>query len=185
MDTSTSATRVDNTASDFYVDALLRLKDANVPFLAGGAFAYSRYSKIDRSTKDFDIFLRRDDLSRAFAVFEAAGYHTALPFPHWLWKVQWDGNFMDLIFSSGNGIAQVDDAWFDHAVDDLVLGLHLKLCAPEEIIWSKAFVQERERYDGTDVIHLLRELGPTLDWRRLLVRFGEHWRVWLSYLGRF
>ena len=28
------------------------------------------------------------------------------------------------------------------------------------MIWSKAFVQERERFDGADVLHLLREAGP-------------------------
>ena len=56
------------------------------------------------------------------------------------------------------------------------------LSPPEEMIWSKAFVQERERYDGADVIHLLRELGPTLDWPRLLMRFGDRWRVLLSFI---
>src|SRR5262249_39233943 len=150
---------------------------AGIPFLVGGAFAYSRYTKIDRETKDFDIFVRRADVPRAFAVFEAVGYHTDLPFPHWLGKVHWGVHFMDLIFSSGNGVARVDDVWFEHAVDQQVLGLPLKLCPPEEMIWSKAFIQERERYDGADVIHLLAELSPKLDWPRLMTRFGDHWRV--------
>src|SRR5712691_5066551 len=100
METSTAALGVANAASDFYVDALTRLDNAGVPFLVGGAFAYSRYSKIDRDTKDFDVFLRREDVSRACAVFEAVGYHTDLTFPHWLAKVHWGDHFMDLIFSS-------------------------------------------------------------------------------------
>jgi hypothetical protein len=148
----------------------------------GGAFAYSRYSEIDRETKDFDIFLRREDVHSAFSVFNAAGYHTDLPFPHWLGKVHWDGHFMDLIFSSGNGIARVDDLWFEHAVDHEILGLRLQMCPPEEMIWSKAFVQERERFDGADVIHLVRRLGPSLDWARLLARFGDQWRVLFSLI---
>ena len=53
------------------------------------------------------------------------------------------------------------------------------------MIWSKAFIQERERFDGADVIHLLRETGPSLDWPRLLMRFGDHWRVLLSHLILF
>jgi hypothetical protein len=53
------------------------------------------------------------------------------------------------------------------------------------MIWSKAFIQERERFDGADVMHLLREVGPSLDWPRLLMRFGDHWRVLLSHLILF
>ena len=92
---------------------------------------------------------------------------------------------MDVIFSSGNGIARVDDLWFDHAVKTNVLGLIVRLCPAEEMIWSKAFIQERERFDGADVLHLLRETGPSLDWPRLLMRFGDHWRVLLGHLILF
>jgi hypothetical protein len=53
------------------------------------------------------------------------------------------------------------------------------------MIWSKAFIQERERYDGADVAHLLRACGPNLDWPRLLHRFGAHWRVLFSHLILF
>jgi hypothetical protein len=61
----------------------------------------------------------------------------------------------------------------------------MRLCPVEEMIWSKAYVQERERFDGADVLHLFRELGPTLDWARLLMRFGMHWRVLLSHIVLF
>jgi hypothetical protein len=61
----------------------------------------------------------------------------------------------------------------------------VQLCPAEETIWSKAFVMERERYDGADVAHLLRACGEHLDWRRLLHRFGAHWRVLLSHLILF
>jgi hypothetical protein len=53
------------------------------------------------------------------------------------------------------------------------------------MIWSKAFVQERERFDGADVAHLIRSVGVGLDWGRLLRRFGPHWRVLLSHLVLF
>jgi hypothetical protein len=114
-----------------------------------------------------------------------AGYRTELPFPHWLAKVHSDGSFMDFIFSSGNGVARVDDRWFAHAVEQEVLGLRVRLCPPEEMIWSKAFIQERERFDGADVIHLVCELGLELDWSRLLRRFGDHWPVLFSHIVLF
>jgi hypothetical protein len=79
----------------------------------------------------------------------------------------------------------VDDGWFEYAVPAEVLGIPVKLCPPEETIWSKALIMERERYDGADVAHLIRALGPGLDWPRLLRRFGPHWRVLLSHLILF
>src|SRR5262249_53592257 len=35
------------------------------------------------------------------------------------------------------------------------------------------------------ILHLILRCGPTLDWQRLLRRFGEHWRVLLSHLVVF
>jgi hypothetical protein len=35
------------------------------------------------------------------------------------------------------------------------------------------------------VAHLLRETGPSLDWPRLLMRFGDSWRVLLGHLIMF
>jgi hypothetical protein len=171
--------------SPFYVDVLTRLERGGIPCLIGGAFAYSRYAQIERDTKDLDIFVKPDDCPRALSLFEAAGYHTELPFPHWLGKVRDDGDVIDVIFSSGNGVARVDDLWFARGVDVDIFGLPLRLCPPEEMIWSKAFVQERERFDGADVLHLFRALAPSLDWDHLLMRFDEHWRVLLSHVILF
>ena len=117
--------------------------------------------------------------------FEQLGYETEMPFPHWLGKIHRGAHFMDVIFSSGNGVARVDDLWFEHATKTNVLGVIVRLSPAEEMIWSKAFIQERERYDGADVAHLLRETGPSLDWPRLLMRFGDYWRVLLSQLILF
>ena len=172
-------------ATDFYVEALCRLDQAGVPYMVGGAYAFAAYSRISRDTKDFDLFLMPEDLPRTLAIFKKAGYETEVPFPHWLGKVHCGENFMDLIFSSGNGVARVDQGWFDHAVDAEVLGRAVRLCPVEEMIWSKAYVQERERFDGADVLHLVRALGPTLDWARLIARFGDHWRLLLSVIVLF
>jgi hypothetical protein len=58
----------------------------------------------------------------------------------------------------------------------------VQIAPAEETIWSKAFVMERERYDGADVVHLILAHGEKLDWERLLMRFGPHWRVLLAHL---
>jgi hypothetical protein len=169
----------------FYCQALILLSDSGMPFLVGGAYAFARYTGIVRHTKDLDVFVRPEDCERVLDVFAAAGYHTELTFPHWLGKAFRGEDFVDVIFSSGNGVAGVDGSWFEHSVEDRVLGIPVKLCPAEEMIWQKAYVMERERFDGADVAHLLRARAAELDWPRLLGRFGSHWRVLLSHLILF
>ena len=184
METAT-ARAIHDPAADFYIDALRKLQSTNIPFLVGGAFAFSHYAHIPRETKDIDVFVKADDLQRVLEAFQELGYDTEIPFPHWLGKIHRGGYFMDVIFNSGNGVARVDELWFEHAVKTNVLGLIVPMTPVEEMIWSKAFIQERERFDGGDVLHLLRETGPSLDWPRLLMRFGDYWRVLLSHLILF
>jgi hypothetical protein len=181
----TGQAALDPSTREYYCQAIRTLRASDVPFLVGGAYAFERYTGIARHTKDFDIFVRPADLNRALQVFRAAGYHTELTYPHWLGKAFCSGDFIDVIFGSGNGIAPVDDEWFAHAVDAEVLGIPLQLSPAEEMIWSKSFIQERERYDGADVAHVLRAQAEHLDWERLLRRFGDRWRVLLSHLTLF
>jgi len=169
----------------FYQDAFAILEEAHIQFLIGGAFAQSRLTQRDRDTKDLDIILRREDVPRMLAAFEHAGYRAEVPYPHWLAKIHSNDRYLDVLFGSGNGIVQVDDCWFRHARETEVLNRKVQLCPPEELIWSKAFVQERERFDGADVLHLLHSCARDLDWDRLLARFGHHWPVLYAHLVMF
>ncbi|MGH8300464.1 MAG: hypothetical protein ACRET5_03240 [Steroidobacteraceae bacterium] len=177
--------QLDESARAFYVRTLRLLSDASIPFLVGGAYALNQYTGIERHTKDFDIFVRREHYDGVAKALDAACIATELTFPHWLGKATCEHGCIDVIFSSGNGLAQVDDAWFEHAAGGSVLGVPSRICPPEEMIWSKAFITERERYDGADIMHLLLACADRLDWHRLLARFDGHWRVLLSYLGLF
>jgi len=169
----------------FYRSIMSRLNDAQVPFVVGGAYALAYYTSIMRNTKDFDVFVRREDMERALGALEGGDCRTEFTYPHWLGKAICGDDLVDIIFSSGNAIANVDDEWFAHAPTTDVLGMPAKLSPAEEMIWSKAFIMERERFDGADVLHLILRCGPTLDWPRLLRRFGDHWRVLLSHLTVF
>lgn len=169
----------------FYRQVLDILHGSGVPFLVGGAYAFNRYTGINRHTRDLDIFIRRKDFEPVSAALRQHGHETELTYPHWLGKIHFNGVYIDLIFSSGNGIAEVDEMWFEHAVDTHVLGIDVKICPAEEMIWSKAYIMERERFDGADIIHLLHACGGKMDWPRLLRRFGPHWRVLLSHLVLF
>ena len=169
----------------FYRRMLEALVAAEAPFLVGGAYAFARYTGIERYTKDFDIFLKRSDLDRVEGVLAEAGCEIQCFAPHWLSKAVRGDDFIDLIWSSGNGVAVVDDQWFEHAAHGVVLDVPVLLCPAEEMMWSKALIMERERYDGADVAHLIHERAHALDWPRLLERFGPNWRVLLAHLTLF
>jgi hypothetical protein len=176
---------LDAKTRSFYQKVLGTLARAGIRFLVGGAYSLLHTAGIERHTKDLDIFIRRSDLSIMLEVLERAGFRTEIVFPHWLAKAHGSDSFIDIIFSSGNGVARVDDAWFSHAIPAIVLDVSVRLCPIEETIWSKAYIMERERYDGADVAHLLRAHAGELDWPRLLDRFGSDWRVLLTHLVIF
>jgi hypothetical protein len=164
----------------------MRLLDEHgIPYLVGGAFCLGAYTGVIRDTKDFDLMMRPNDVARAIEMFRAEGYRAEMPFPHWLAKAHHGEAFIDIIFNSGNGLCGVDDRWFEHARPGELLGRTVQLCPPEEILWQKCYIMERERFDGADVIHLLRSCAAMLDWPRLVERFGPDWRVLLSHLILF
>jgi len=169
----------------FYRQVLGILSRTSVPFLMGGGFALEFYTHLGRGKKDMDLLIQRRDLEKAFEAFSKSGFKPELTFSHWLGKVYRENDFVDIIFNSGNGLCEIDDLWFKHAVPGQVFGFPVKFCPPEEMIWTKAFVMERERYDGADVMHLLFKCSEQLDWRRLITRFDSHWKVLLSHLILF
>jgi hypothetical protein len=173
---------VSPTAGQFYGDTVRTLTDAEVPFVVGGAFALKHYAGIARGTKDLDVFLCRRDLPRALEALRDKGYTTDETFPHWLAKAWCGDHFVDFIYASANGLCQVDEHWFESAVTVTIFDEPALLCPIEEVIWSKCFVMERERFDGADIYHLIAAKGDSLDWRRLLDRVGENWRVLLGHL---
>jgi hypothetical protein len=165
--------------------SVVALQDADIPFLIGGAYVVEAYAGVSRKTKDFDLYLRPQHVDLALDVLKRAGYKTKKTFPHWLAKAGRCRDHVDLIFRAGNGLCEVDDSWFERAHGHEFLGLSVKLCAPEEMIWMKAYIMERERFDGADIAHILQSCAAKLDWPHLIHRFGPDWRVLLSHVVLF
>lgn len=158
------------------------LLNEDVPFVVGGAYAYAQYTGIYRDTKDLDLFPRKRDALRALNILEKDGWRTERTDEVWLYKAFKGEYFVDFIFSSGNGVAVVDEEWFEHSTRGHVFGHECDIAPAEEVIWSKSFVCERERYDGADVIHLIKSVGKEMDWNRMLRRFDRYWEVLFSHL---
>ena len=166
--------------------ALRILQERGLSPMVGGAYALKAHTGIWRDTKDLDLFVRKEAVNEALEALAAAGYRTEMTDPLWIAKAFCGPYFIDLIFSSGNGVATVDEHWRRRAVRAQVLGLDALVVPAEEMIWQKAFIQERERFDGADIHHLLRCKGSQLDWKHILWRFGDrHWEVLLVHLITF
>jgi len=174
-----------SSARRFHRECLLELKAAGFETLVGGGYALEPYLGAGRQVKDLDLFVRPRDVERLLRHLEARECRCERTFPHWLAKVQRGPHYIDVIFNGGNGACPVDDEWIAHGVPARVLDVDVRLCPPEEMIWSKAFVMERERYDGADVAHLLHACAGSLDWDRLSQRFGKHWRILFAHLTLF
>jgi hypothetical protein len=172
-------------ATDFYRQVIGALARAEVPFLVGGAFALCRHVGMDRATKDLDLMICREDWPRAAQALRGHHIATRLVFPHWLGKAVAPQSQVDIIFNGGSGVTPVCRDWFVYATPARVLGFDVRLAAPEELLWSKAFVMERERFDGGDVLHLIRAFADVFDWKRLCRRFDGHEAILRTYLTLF
>ena len=55
------------------------------------------------------------------------------------------------------------DHWFQESHPAEIYGVPVQLTPPTEMIWSKALLQNRHRYDGADIAHLIcgRASGST------------------------
>jgi len=169
----------------FYREVLRALADSDIQFLIGGAFAFCRHAGIDLKTKDLDLMIEERTWPALARVLRAHGIYATLKFPHWLGKALSREGQVDIIFNSGAGVSPVDASFFEHGVRATVLGHRVRLCGVEELIWSKAFVMERERFDGADVLHLIRARADVMDWERLRHRFRGHEAVMLAHLILF
>lgn len=174
-----------NNPEDFYQEILKILLENNLPFLVGGTYAIQEYTGIKRETCDFDIFCKGQDIANILKVVSSRGYRTELPDVRWIAKVYQQNFLIDFIFNTTQGICLIDDSWFQNSHPAKVLNQQVRLMSPEEMIYSKAFRQDRYRYEGPDINHLILKLGKKLNWKRLLDKMEPFWEVLLAHLINF
>lgn len=166
----------------FYTEVLKILQQHGLNFMLGGGFAMYHYTGIERDTKDLDIFCKASEYPKMLKLLADKGFQTELTDVRWLAKIFRDGNYIDIIFDTVNNICKVDDSWYQHAAEGEYEEITIKYIPAEELIWCKLYVQNRERYDGADVNHLLLKYGKSLDWERLIFRMDQHWHLLLAQL---
>jgi len=174
----------DNQAETFR-KALAALNSHHVPYVIEGAFAIYFYCGIWRHTKDLDIFVEEKDVARALAALDSAGFATRTEDPAWLSKAIYNECCVDIIHGSGNRVAKIDNCWIERGRPANVLGQRVLIASPEDTISFKAFIQERHRYDGADIVHIIEGVQGQMEWEYLIERMGEHWPLLLNHLINF
>jgi hypothetical protein len=172
-------------AHAFYREALAGLNESGAQFMLGGAFAMCHHTGIYRDTKDLDIFCRSADYPKFIKHFSEMGYRTELTDARWLAKVFKGEYYIDIIFDTVNNICTVDDSWFDHAAKGTFADMPVLFLSAEDLIWCKIYVQNRERFDGADVNHVILKAGKNIDWKRVLSRLEIHWHLLLAQILTF
>ncbi|HYC02822.1 MAG TPA: hypothetical protein VED40_05985 [Azospirillaceae bacterium] len=172
-------------ADHFYQESLQILTESGIPFLVAGTFAVNCYTGINRPTKDIDIFCKPGDFPRILLHFKERGFETTIKDERWLAKVKRGKCFFDVIFGSAAAVVTITDAWFQETHPAEFYGVRVNLTPPTEMIWSKALLQLRHRYDGADIAHLILRQSDRIDWRRLLQHMEQYWEVLLIHVLNF
>lgn len=165
-----------------YGEALDALDRADLSYMLGGALALNTYTGIWRDTKDLDVFVPEMRVPRVLEALQRAGFATEIAEPHWLAKARKEEIFVDVIHANDSGAVAVDESWFANAEEIEVLGRRVRVIPAEEMLLSKIFVASRDRWDMSDVLHLIFARRGELEWERILAGVGEHWELLLAYL---
>lgn len=165
-----------------YARAMAALDESSVPYLVAGALALHRYTGLWRNTKDLDLFIQPESRDAALLALANAGYRVEITASHWLAKAFAEEMLVDLISGFGNWLEPIDASWFAASEPVCLFGVSTRMISVTDLIWTKAYVAGRERFDGADIAHLIRRAHDRIDWRRLLTRFGSHWELLLVYL---
>jgi Uncharacterised nucleotidyltransferase len=160
-----------------YRTAIRALRKERIEFLVGGGFARAALTGRWRDTKDIDFYVRPKDrgcAKRALAKEGFADYHKKLPYDRaWIYRSYKRNVLVDIIWAMANQRAVVDEAWFQRAPRLAIRGERLFLVPPEELVWCKLYVIQRDRCDWTDIFNLIHECGPRMDWAHLIRRVED------------
>jgi hypothetical protein len=80
---------------------------------------------------------------------------------------------IEIIWAMQNQRAEVDDLWLERSEKISLDGLSIRVTSPEEIVWAKLYVINRQRCDWPDLLNLIFYCGHGMDWKHLLERLEE------------
>jgi|ERR1051326_2182194 hypothetical protein len=176
----------DSGAKKLYSESLQLLNKIGLPFLVGGTVAVNSYIEdLNRPTKDMDIFCKAADYPKILQEFKNKGFQTEVEDERWLAKVSKGKYFVDIIFALANMMAPVPEAWFKESSVGKLFDQKVKVLSVTELVLSKMFIQDRNKYEGSDVAHLFLLKNKEINWKRLLDYMDQFWEVLLIHVLNF
>ena len=150
---------------------------AGLRFAIGGGIAVGIYTDHWRVSKDIDFYVLRKDLEILKRILIAAGlvdYYDQLPYDReWIYRSVKGKIIVDTIWAMANYKNDVDDRWLTAGPEVTMRGETFRIVPPEEMIWAKLYVMQKDRTDWPDVLNILYSQRKSLNWRHLLDRLGE------------
>jgi Uncharacterised nucleotidyltransferase len=161
-------------------DSIAAVEGAGVFYVLIGGLASTLMGR-QRWTWDIDLLVARDDARSALAALEAAGFTTEESDEQWLFKAHRDDVLVDILFEAA-GTLQLDDAMRAHAWSTELMGVPVRVAAPEDVIVMKALAHREDvpRY-WFDALGMLT--AAELDWDYLLERARHGPRRLLALLA--
>jgi hypothetical protein len=172
-----------------YQSVMALASKRGLPFVIGGGLAFSAYSGRYRNTKDMDVMVTPDTRDAMIQTVSDCGfvdYHDELPYDRsWIYRGHRDGVIFDTIWCMPNHRAEVDPLWMERGWPITIRGMQLRLLAPEELLWGKLYVVQRDRCDWPDILNIVHGVGRKMDWQYLFDRIGEDLPVLSGVMGVF
>jgi len=160
-----------------YDRVLADCRAAGLRFSVGGGLAIGVYTGGWRDTKDIDLYVLpqdRDILKQILARAGLVDYYDQLPYDRaWIYRSIRDNVIVDVIWAMANHKCEVDARWILGGPEIDIRGVRVRIVPPEEMIWAKLYVLQRDRCDWPDVLNLLSMQRENLDWGHLLDRLGD------------
>ncbi len=151
-----------------------------IPFAVGGGLAAMTYAGLWRNTKDIDLYILQRDRERMVQLLLDLGledYYEKLAYDRrWIYRSYHADTIVDLMWGMANQRAWVDEDWLrgpEVEADDV----RFRLLPPEEALWTKLYVLQRDRCDWPDAFNLLCGVGSELDWKRIFRLLGTDARL--------
>jgi len=160
-----------------YTQALDMADQAGLRYVLGGGLAFSELAGRARNTKDLDLYVLPSDKDAMVEAVLSAGYHDyyeTLPYDRsWIFRTAKDDVIIDVIWTSPNHRMEVDEDWISKGPAVQVRDRVLRLIPPEELIWAKLYIVQKDRCDWPDLLNILNDRAHEFDWNRLLRMVGE------------
>ncbi len=160
-----------------YSCVLNQICKEGIPFALGGGLALGYYTGTLRRSKDLDIYVTPEHKDRVIAMMNHCGlgdYFAVQPYDReWIYRGHSDGAIIDVIWAMANKRTVVDEVWTSGGPTVHLCGQTFRVIPPEELLWSKLYVMQRDRCDWPDLFNLLAAVGPGLNWSHLAHRAAE------------